>query len=166
MDERLAAEMVQEIRHLLATDGGSVFARADGALADRRLQIAAAVLMVSVIRADRSSGLDEHLVLARAVTRLLDGTPEEAVSVVRAAEQELERPGFLEPVVANLVLYCTHEQKRSLVEGLWRLAYADAELQGHEEYLVRKLAGLLQLSTADLIEAKLRAREAFLGEDL
>lgn len=166
MNERLAAEMVQEIRHLLATEGGSVFAHADGALGDRRLQIAAAVLMVSVIRADRTSGLDEHLVLARAVARLLDGTAEDAVSVVRAAEQELEQPGFLEPVVAHLVLHCSREQKRRLLECLWRLAYADAELQGHEEYLVRKLAGLLQLSSADLIEAKVRAREAFLGEDL
>jgi uncharacterized tellurite resistance protein B-like protein len=157
---------VQEIRDLLATEGAALFTRADGALADRRLQIAAAVLMVSVIRADRNSGVDEYLVLARAIARLLDGTPEEALSVVRAAELELEKPGFLEPVIAHLVLYCTRDQKVRLVEGLWRLAYADAELQGHEEYLVRKLSGLLQLTTADLIEAKLRAREAFLGEDI
>ena len=54
----------------------------------------------------------------------------------------------------------------ALVEALWRLAYSDAVLHGEEEYLVRKLATLLHLSTADLIETKLRAREGFLREDL
>jgi hypothetical protein len=32
--------------------------------------------------------------------------------------------------------------------------------------MVRKLSGLLGLSTADLVEAKVRARESFLREDL
>jgi uncharacterized tellurite resistance protein B-like protein len=57
-------------------------------------------------------------------------------------------------------------QKRRLVEALWRIAFADAELAGHEEYLVRKIAGKLNLSTADLMETKLQAREKFLREDL
>lgn len=166
MDERLAAELVSEIRHFLATEGAEVFAREAGALTDRRLQIAAAVLMVSVIRADRTSRLDEHRVLAHAMGRLLGGTVEDTLAVVRAAEEEMDRPQGLAPLVAHLDARCTRPQKMRLLEALWRLAYADAELQGHEEYLVRKLAGLLQLSAADLVETKLRAREAFLSEDL
>jgi hypothetical protein len=35
-----------------------------------------------------------------------------------------------------------------------------------QEYLVRKIAGRLGLSTADLVETKVRAREDFLREDL
>ena len=35
-----------------------------------------------------------------------------------------------------------------------------------EEYLVRKIAGQLGLSTADLVETKIRAREDFLKEEL
>ncbi len=53
-----------------------------------------------------------------------------------------------------------------LVEALWRIAFADAELAGQEEYLVRKIAGQLHLTTADLVETKVRAREGFLEEDL
>lgn len=41
----------------------------------------------------------------------------------------------------------------------------DQYMQGHEEYLVRKLAEHLRLSTADLVETKLRAREEFLEEE-
>ena len=52
------------------------------------------------------------------------------------------------------------------MEALWRIAFADAELAGHEEYLVRKIAGKLNLTSADLVETKVRAREKFLEEDL
>jgi uncharacterized tellurite resistance protein B-like protein len=57
-------------------------------------------------------------------------------------------------------------QKRQLVESLWRIAFADAELAAHEEYLVRKIAGQLGLSTADLVETKVGTQEGFLREDL
>jgi len=43
------------------------------------------------------------------------------------------------------------------------LAFADADLAGHEEYFVRKVSQSLGLSRADLIETKILAREAFLG---
>jgi uncharacterized tellurite resistance protein B-like protein len=44
-----------------------------------------------------------------------------------------------------------------------QLAFADAELVGHEEYFVRKVAESLGLTTADLVETKVQAREAFLN---
>ena len=53
------------------------------------------------------------------------------------------------------------EQKKLLVEQMWRVAFADAEILAHEEYLVRKVAGLLHLPLADFLEAKIRARDAF-----
>jgi uncharacterized tellurite resistance protein B-like protein len=71
------------------------------------------------------------------------------------------------PVILDrLARECSSGQKHRLVQWLWRIAFADAELAGHEEYLVRKVAGHLGLSTADLMETKVRAREDFLREDL
>jgi uncharacterized tellurite resistance protein B-like protein len=61
---------------------------------------------------------------------------------------------------------CSLEEKKRVVESLWRIAFADAELHSQEEYLVRKVAEQLHLSTADFIETKVRAREVFLAEDL
>jgi uncharacterized tellurite resistance protein B-like protein len=57
-------------------------------------------------------------------------------------------------------------QRREIVLNLWRLAYADAELAGHEEYFVRKVALAIGLSNADLVETKVSARETFLREEL
>ncbi|MFI4980120.1 MAG: TerB family tellurite resistance protein [Nevskiales bacterium] len=45
--------------------------------------------------------------------------------------------------------------KLGLMEMLWQVAYADGRLDKYEEGLLRKLAGLLYVSDADFIRAKL-----------
>jgi uncharacterized tellurite resistance protein B-like protein len=122
--------------------------------------------MVSLVRADLESRQDEHRVLERGLARALALADDEAAMVVRAAEEALEQGVRFPAVLARLSRDCSSDQKRRLVESLWRIAFADAELAGHEEYLVRKIAGQLGLTTADLVETKVRAREDFLREDL
>jgi uncharacterized tellurite resistance protein B-like protein len=165
MDESLRAELVREIQRFLDDQWPPA---ADGAVAitERRLQLAAAVLMVSVVRADFESRQDEHRVLERGLARALDLPEDDAAVVVRVAEEAIARGVRFPAVLARLARDCSAAQKLRLVEWLWRIAFADAELAGHEEYLVRKVAGQLGLSTADLVETKVRAREGFVREDL
>jgi len=166
VDEQLRAELVRDIRDFLerrwplgGREGGEI-------ITDRQLQLRAAVLMVWVMKADRGSRQDEHLALERTLARALGLEKGEAEMVIRAAEEAVAGGAPFAAVVARLDAGCTLEQKRRLVEALWRVAFADAELKGEEEYLVRKVAGLLHLTTADLMETKVRAREAFLREEL
>ena len=165
MDESLRAELVREIQDFLDRQWPPA---ADDTLAitDRHLQLAAAVLMVCVVRADHESRQDEYRVLERSLTRALDLPEEEAAVVVRVAEEAIARGARFPAVVERLARGCSAGQKSRLVETMWRIAFADAELAGHEEYLVRKVALQLGLRTADLVETKVRAREEFLREDL
>jgi uncharacterized tellurite resistance protein B-like protein len=163
MDERLRAELVREIREFLEDTWTR---EPDGGLGDRRVQLAAALLMVCVVRADFEDRHDEHRALERAVERALGVSGHDAPLLVRAAEAAMNE-GLAFPVVVDRIAgRCTTPEKRHLVEALWRIAFSDAELAAQEEYLVRKVAERLGLSTADLVETKIRAREAFLGEDL
>lgn len=166
MDERLKAELIREIQEFIDRQWPGAVAVGAASITHRRLQLASAVLMVSVVRADFESRQDELRALERAVSRALDLHEEAAALVVRLAEQAIARGVSFGAVLVQLGQECSLEQKRQLVESLWRIAFADAELAGHEEYLVRKIAGQLGLSTADLVETKVRAREAFLGEEL
>ena len=52
----------------------------------------------------------------------------------------------------------TLEQKVSLVDRLWRIAYANETLHKYEEHLVRKIADLLYVPHSAFIAAKLSAR--------
>jgi uncharacterized tellurite resistance protein B-like protein len=46
-----------------------------------------------------------------------------------------------------------------VIEQMWTIAYADAQLSHYEEHLVRKIADLLYVPHATYIAAKIRARD-------
>lgn len=163
--ERLRAALLGDIRDFLESHftGDGPERRPQP---DLEMQIAAAVLMVCLLRADRESRQDEHRALERGLQRVFGLRPDETAMLVRLAEEQLAGGAGLADVVRVIEAGSPLSQKKRVVQALWRVAYADAELEGHEEYLVRKIADLLQLSTADLIETKVAAREAFLREDL
>ncbi len=166
MDERLKAELVREIKEFLDREWPKAVTEGSATISERRLQLASAVLMVSVVRADLESRQDEHHALQRAVGRALDLHAEAAALVVRVAEEALAQGISFGALLQQIESECSLDQKRQLVESLWRIAFADAELAGHEEYLVRKVANKIGLSTADLVETKVRAREDFLRDGL
>jgi uncharacterized tellurite resistance protein B-like protein len=160
--------LAEELRsYLLRAFGGDPSVRSgQPPLPDEReLQLATAVLCLSVMRADHECRQDEHRALMRAIERILGLGADDAARVVRTAEDLLESQAPFEQFVKMIDRAYTRERKCRVVEGLWRVAFADAELAAHEEYLVRKIADLLHLTTADLVETKVRAREAFGRED-
>jgi uncharacterized tellurite resistance protein B-like protein len=166
MEEQERAELVREIQEFLGDSWTRAAAEAAATISDRRLQLAAAVLMVSLVRADRESRHDEHRALEAALPRALGLDAEASALVMRTAEQAIDAGLSFPATLERLARECSHDQKRRLVESLWRIAFSDAELTGGEEYLVRKIALRLGLDTADLMETKVRAREAFLDDEL
>jgi uncharacterized tellurite resistance protein B-like protein len=50
------------------------------------------------------------------------------------------------------------EQRIVLVENLWRVAFADGELDVYEDQLVRKIADLLYVSNTECMLARQRAK--------
>lgn len=134
-------------------------------LSNLALQLATVVLFLKVVRADHEQKSDEHQALLGALDRVLGLRGDDAAMLVRVAEERLSRApmgDLLNAVEAN----ADPGQRKQIVENLWRLAFADAELAGNEEYFVRKVALAVGLSLADLMETKVKAREAFLREDL
>ncbi len=47
------------------------------------------------------------------------------------------------------------EEKIRIIELIWKIVYADGKLEKHEDYLIHKIARLLNLKHSELIEAKL-----------
>ena len=132
---------------------------------EQQIRAAVAVLLVDVVLADGQIRHDEHRALGHALQRVLGLSEEQADALVRRGEEDVARGVPFREVVAVLAR-CSDDVKKKVVHALWRVAFADAELQGNEEYLVRKIAEHIQLKTADLVETKLRAREEFIEEEL
>jgi uncharacterized tellurite resistance protein B-like protein len=130
-------------------------------LSEREVQVASAVLLVQALRADFRIKEGETEVVVAGIEGVLGLEAGEALALVKVAAQHARSSEAMRAAIAALDRTLTRLQRVQLVEWLWRIAFADAELASQEEYLIRKVSDLLSLSTADLIEAKVRALEAF-----
>jgi uncharacterized tellurite resistance protein B-like protein len=154
------SDLVEQFRFYLdaLTDPGRAFPER---VSERDLQVATTVLMVQILRADREVLVEEVEAVVDALVDTLGLEHDDAREILRLAGERVASSGALRAAAERLDKHLTRAERIELVERLWRVAFADAELRAHEEYLIRKVAGLLGLSTADLIEAKVRAKEAF-----
>jgi uncharacterized tellurite resistance protein B-like protein len=121
---------------------------------------ALAVLLIEVARSsdDRVEDREEG-VIERALARRFGLARDEVVRLVRAAEegaiQATDLFHFTQAVVNNF----SNEERIGVIESLWEVAYADGVLTGDEDTLIRRVAGLIDVSDRDRGDAKLRVRE-------
>jgi uncharacterized tellurite resistance protein B-like protein len=128
---------------------------------DRQLQLATAVLLLEAARCDFDLRADEHGAVLGAVRRMLGLSEDEAQRVIRSAEEEVRQSKRLYEFTRLLDESYTLEQRKALVQHLWQVVFADAQIVASEEYIVRKIADLLNVSLADFLDAKIRARDRF-----
>ena len=135
----------------------------DASHGDRELRVASAALLLQLVRADHEDRHDEHRAVTLALERVLLATPEQAASIVRHAEEQLALQRPIHSFTSEIERRFSREEKLRLLNGLWRVALADAELAVHEEYLIRKIADLLRVPFEDFLRAKIEAKDAILG---
>lgn len=122
------------------------------------VRLAAAVLMVEMSRADHDVGDDEREAVKRAVTQTFRLEDRQADELIRAAEAEAEAAVSLHRFTDRINRNWNPEDKRRLVEALWRVAFSDREMHALEEHLVRKLADLLYVPHREFLQAKHRVQ--------
>ena len=150
------AERFQEYVATLSTEGESL-----REVSEPELQLALVLMLVQVLRADMQIRDDEVQAVIGAVQDILGLGRDEATDLMRVAAESARDSERMRRAVEHLDRQLSGGQRRQRLEWLWRIALADAEILGQEEYLIRKISELLRLATADIIEAKIRAKEAF-----
>ena len=51
------------------------------------------------------------------------------------------------------------EERIKLIESMWKIAYADGNVDKFEEHIIRKVSNLIYVSHSDFIKAKISAKE-------
>ena len=126
----------------------------------QQVQLATAVLLVEVMRADAGkTQAERQAVLALLQQRFaLEGLP--LAQLVAQAEQSAEQAYDYHRFTASINAHCSQPQKLQIVESMWQVAYADAQLGAHEHQVISKIADLLYVTHGEYIGAKMRAKEA------
>ena len=128
-------------------------------VSEHALQIATAALLIEMMRADTEISEDEQQAVIGTIKSKFNLTSQETNELLQLAEDEIwESTGYFE-FTSLMNKGFTYDQKTKVIEHLWDVAYADAILDKHEEYMVRKIAGLIHVSHRDFIDAKIRVKE-------
>jgi uncharacterized tellurite resistance protein B-like protein len=125
---------------------------------ERALRLATGALLVEVARADGQVAVEEREGMIAALESGLSLLRPEAEALVREAEDRSKRAISLYELTQELDRALTAEAKIRIVELLWRVAFADARKDAHEEHRIRQIAGLLHVRHAEFIAAKIRAQ--------
>jgi uncharacterized tellurite resistance protein B-like protein len=124
---------------------------------ERKLQLAAAALLVEAASMDGSidavetevieAGLQRHFSLSA------DNARELLADARQAADQAVQLSGFARTVKDGF----DHDDRVRLIEMLWDVALADGVVHDYEANLVRRIAGLIHVPDRDAGEARKRA---------
>ena len=123
------------------------------------LQIAAAVLLLEMERADDNLESTERNEMQRQLEQMFDLTASESEELLSAAEPTADEAITLHRFVEAINEAFDIAQKRAVLTMLWRVAFADGDLDAHEEHLMRNVADWLHLAHRNFIQTKLAVTE-------
>ncbi|MCC9661688.1 TerB family tellurite resistance protein [Pseudoalteromonas sp. MB41] len=126
-------------------------------ISEHDLKTAVAALLIEVMRADNELQDDEQQVLNNTLKKYFSLSDEEVLELVEGASKNLDEAIDYFQFSKQINAQCSAEQRIDIIELLWRLAYADGELDKHEELVIRRVASLLYVTHEDFIAAKLAA---------
>jgi len=150
-EDRLPTMLLEGVRGFFQAR----LAHADGENRPDRVAIAACALLLEIAHAD-GFGPEERASILRALRDDLGVADEDVQQVVRFAEEarreSVDFYQFTRLVAEN---YST-EQRRRLVEAIWRVVYADGTLTALENQLARRIGDLLGFQHPEVQEIKER----------
>ena len=138
----------------IATDNA-----ASDAARQHALEIATAALLLEMMRMDSTVTDEETAIVTRLLQTRFGLTSKELDTLLRFATEEAKQATDYFQFTSLINKHFSQEKKIEVVENLWQVAFADGQLDAHEQHYMRKIADLLYISHADNVAAKQRARE-------
>ena len=152
--------MLRTFRRLFESTVAAAGRDDDAGEREHGYHVATAALLVEVMRADRAVAPAERGAVLRALAAAFDDlTAEETRELLARAEERADDATSLYEFTRIVNRRFDHEQKAHVVELLWRVAWADGDLDKYEEHLVRRIADLIHVPHSVFIRMKHRAQE-------
>lgn len=115
---------------------------------------AAAALLLEMTEADLEVDPEERDAVRRALAQTF-GLDQHAIEqLLHRAEAEMNREASYHPHVETVNDLCGPEDKAAIVEQMWRVAFADGDLDKYEEHYLRKLCRLLHVPHRVFIQTR------------
>jgi len=121
--------------------------------------LAVAVLLVEAGFMHGDFSAQERAMTARLLSRRFALSSEEADELITRAEARASSTAQYFPFTNSINNNMSIDDKIEVIEMLWRIAYADGNLDAFEDQLSRQVAGLLHVPDRDRMNARKRVLE-------
>lgn len=132
----------------------------DPLASEHALQLATAVMLVEVMRADSSFHPGEREAVMAALRDKFALAEDEAQRLADLAETTAHQATDLFSFTSRINERFDMPQKLRMVEHMWRVAYADGHLSEHERHVLWRIADLLHVPQGAYVHARMRAQQA------
>lgn len=119
---------------------------------------ACAALLIEVAIVDNEFSGEELRELKTILIRQFELASDEVDGLIAMAHNECSEATSMYQFTQLVNQNCSFDEKFKLVTGMWRIAFADGDLDKYEEYIIRKVADLIHLGHGEFIRAKHVAR--------
>ena len=120
--------------------------------------LAGCALMVEIATIDEHFCEQELATLSTELQRQFSISDEELASLIELARREQKEAAGMYSFTKVVNEQFTAKEKFELLVGLWKVAFADGQLDKYEEYMIRKLSDLLHIGQSQFIRAKKKAQ--------
>ena len=146
--------MIDRIKQFFTTE----ISNPDGDITHQH-QLAAAALMVEIMVIDRHLDGDELNVIKQLLKQQFELDDTEINQLIALAQKEVDEATSLFQFTRLVNDHFDQNSKHHLIKNLWSVAFADDQLDKHEEAMIRRIAELIHVSHSDFIRSKHEAKQ-------
>ncbi len=124
-----------------------------------RVKIATCILMLEVARIDEEFADAERDQILTTLRDRYSLSEADALELFEVSKQSREQSVDFWQFTNQLNQLCRLEEKIEIVEEVWRVVVADEGIHGNESHFMRQLGRLLNLTSHQVIDAKVKILE-------
>jgi uncharacterized tellurite resistance protein B-like protein len=125
-------------------------------ITEEKLRVASAALLMEMLHAEEVCTHQKQQLIFALLENTFGLSDEQATALIDVAERKRLRATDYFEFTHLINDAFSREQKLQLIESLWKIALIDANLDVDEEYLIDKIARLIYIPHAEVVQAKIR----------
>ena len=122
--------------------------------------LATAALLIEVMVIDGHMDDQELQSIGSTLCSILDLSQSQVDELIALSREEVAEATSLYQFTKQINDHYDLEGKLQLLTSMWKVAYADGELDKYEENIIRRVADLLHIRHSEYIRCKLDAKES------
>ena len=118
------------------------------------IELTAAVLAYEIARSDGEVSKDELSVLMEEIESISEKVGKDKFEILKIIEIYSKDSISFHEFIEDINDSYSKEEKHSLLEFMWKIAYADGKLDVDEERLIRRVADLIKIKDIEVLKLK------------